>query len=164
MKSYKIKYGIIGGIVSSLLGTLNWLLIAKPLGVGVSQTVGYASIIISLMCIPLGIKYFRDNLNNGMVSFGEAMKIGFGITFIAGILMALHSIIFFALQKDEFIAWQRNSLSGDELEAFNQQMASMPDYVLSPLFQGVVMFLTVILIGIVINILSALILKSSTAP
>lgn len=163
MKTYKIKYGIIGGIVSSILGTLNWLLIAKSLGVGVSQTVGYASIVISLLCIPLGIKYFRDNLNNGTVSFGEAMKIGFGISFIAGLVMALHSIIFFVFQKDEFIAWQRNSLSGDELEAFNQQMASMPDYVLSPMFQGLVMFLTVLVIGVVINILSALLLRSTAA-
>ena len=159
MKNIVFKYGIIGGLISSLLGTLNWIMIAKPLGVQVSQTVGYLSIILSLMCIPLGIRYFREKLNQGLVSFGQAMKIGLSITSIAGVVMAIHSILFFALQKDEFIAWQRANLTGEDLIAFNEQLASGPDFIFTPLFQGLVMFVMVFLIGGVINVISALFLK-----
>lgn len=154
-----IKYGIIGGLVSSLLGTLNWLLIAGPLGVQASETVGYTSIVLSLLCIPLGVRYYRDKLNHEVVSFGKALKIGLGITAVAAVVMGIHSILFFALQKEEFMAWQRANMSAAELTAFNEQLAQMPEFVFNPWFQGVVMFLTVFLIGAVINLVSALILK-----
>ena len=100
MKKYILKYGIVGGLVSSLLGTLNWILIARPAGVSVSQTVGYLSIALSLVCIPFGVRYFRYHLNQGQVSFGQAFKIGMGITVVAGFVMAFHSILFFVFQKE----------------------------------------------------------------
>jgi len=161
MKNYMIKFGIIGGLVSSVLGTLNWFVIARPFGVSVSQTVGYLSIAVSLLCIPYGIRYFRDKLNGGAVSFGQAIKIGLGITSIAGIVMAIHSILFFALQKDAFMEWQKQDLTGEELAAFEAQLAQMPDFAYTPWFQGIVMFVMVFLIGLAINLVSAALLRRS---
>ena len=161
MKNYIIKYGVIGGIVSSILGTLNWILIADSVGVQASQAVGYTTIFLSLLCIPFGVRYFRDNLNNGNVSFGQAFKIGLGITSIAGIVMAIHSALFFALQKDEFLEWQRKNLSETELAAFNEQLAQMPDFAHTPWFQAIIMFIMVFLIGAVVNLISSLLLKKS---
>ncbi len=159
MKKYILKYGVIGGLTSSILGTLNWFLIAKPIGVSASQAVGYISITLSLLCIPFGVRYFRDKLNQGFVSFTQAFKIGLGITCVAGIVMAIQSILFFAFQKEEFLEWQKNDLSEAELAAFNEQLAQMPEFAYSPWFQGIVMFLMVFLIGAVVNLISALALK-----
>jgi len=135
------------------------LLVARPFGVTSSQTVGYISIALSLLCIPFGIRYFKEKLNNGLVSFGQAFKIGLGITCVSGIVMAIHSFLFFALQKDEFLEWQRSSLTQAELTAFNEQLAQMPEFAYTPWFQGVVMFFMVFLIGAVINLVSALVLR-----
>ena len=159
MKKYILKYGIIGGLVSSVLGTLNWILIAQSVGVSASQAVGYLSITLSLLCIPFGVRYFRDQLNQGRVNFTQAFRIGLGITLIAGIVMAIHSILFFAFQKEEFMEWQVKDLSPAELAAFNEQLAQMPDFAFTPWFQGIVMFIMVFLIGAVVNVISALILK-----
>ena len=159
MKKYILKYGIVGGLVSSILGTLNWILIARSVGVSASQAVGYISIALSLLCIPLGVRYFRDKQNKGVVSFAQAFKIGLAITSIAAIVMAIHSALFFAFQKDEFMAWQKEGLSQAQLAAFNEQMAAMPDYAYTPFFQAVVMFIMVFLIGAVVNVISALVLK-----
>jgi len=160
MKNYIWKYGIIGGLISSVLGTLNWMFIAKPLGVAFSQTVGYLSIAISLLCIPFGVRYFKKKHNNNQVSFGQAFKIGLAITGVAGIVMAIHSILFFTFQKNEFLDWQKQGLSDSELTAFNEQMAQTPDFVYTPFFQGLVMFVMVFLIGAVINLISALFMKN----
>ena len=159
MKRLIIKYGIVGGLIASILGTLNWLLVAHTFGVQGSQTIGYISITLSLLCIPFGVRYFRDKLNNEIVSFGQAFKIGLGITIIAAIVMAIHSMLFFAFQKDEFLEWQRKDLSQADLIAFNQQLAQMPDFVYTPWFQGIVMFFMVFLIGAVVNVISALLLR-----
>ncbi len=162
MKAYKLKYGIAGGLVSSILGTLNWLLVAQTIGVSASQALGYISITLSLLCIPFGVRYFRDRLNNGAVNFGQAFIIGLGITGIAAIVMAIHSMLFFAFQKEEFIAWQRKDLSPTELAAFNEQLAQMPEFAYTPWFQGIVMFFMVFLIGAVVNLISALLLKKDS--
>lgn len=162
MKNYILKYGIAGGFISSILGTLNWLLVANHVGVSGSQAIGYISITLSLLCIPLGIKYYRDNLNDGIVSIIQSLKIGLSITIVAGIVMALHSILFFTFQKDEFLEWQKADLSQKELVAFNEQLAQMPDFVYDPWFQGIVMFFMVFLIGALINLISAQILKKET--
>ena len=159
MKKIVLKYGIIGGVVSSILGTLNWLLVAHSVGVEGSQTVGYISITLSLLCIPFGVRYFRDKLNNETVSFGQAFKIGLGITVMAAIVMAIHSVLFFTFQKEEFLKWQRKDLSQVELTAFNEQLAQIPEFIYTPCFQGIVMFLMVFLIGAVVNLISSLLLK-----
>lgn len=159
MKNYIIRYGVIGGLISSIIGTLNWILIADTIGVTGSQTVGYLTIFLSLMCIPFGVRYFRDQINNGAVSFRQAFTIGLGITSIAGVVMAIQSALFFALQKEEFIEWQRKNLSDVELAAFNEQLAHSPAFIFSPWFQAIVMFVMVFLIGAVVNVVSALILK-----
>ena len=136
MKNYVLRFGIIGGLISSILGTLNWILIAHPLGVSASQTVGYISIAVSLLCIPFGVKYFRDKLNDGYVNFGQAFQIGLGITVVAGIVMAIHSILFFVFQKEEFLEWQKQDLSPEALSAYNQQLEQMPGLRLYTLVSG----------------------------
>lgn len=157
--NYKIKYGIAGGIISSILGTLNWLIIARPMGVSASQLVGYMSIAISLLCIPFGIRYFRDKLNEGKVSFSQGIKIGLGITSMAGLVMAIHSMLFFLFQKDEFIEWQKRDLDESALIAYNEQLAQMPDFAFAPWFQAIIMFTMVFLIGAAINLISSAVLK-----
>lgn len=159
MKKIVLKYGIIGGVISSILGTLNWFTVANSIGVQGSQAIGYISILLSLLCIPFGIRYFRDKLNNETVSFGQSLKIGLGITIMAAVVMTIHSILFFIFQKEEFLEWQRKDLSQTELMSFNEQLAQMPDFSYTPWFQGIVMFFMVFLIGGVINVISALLLK-----
>lgn len=159
MKKIILKYGIIGGVISSILGSLNWLLIANSIGVQGSQAFGYISILISLLCIPFGIRYFRDKLNNEKVSLSQSLKIGSGITIMAAIVMAIHSALFFTFQKEEFIEWQRKDLNQTQLLAFNKQLEQMPDFSYEPWFQGIVMFFMIFLIGAVVNVISSLLLK-----
>ena len=98
---------------------------------------------------------------NGMVSFGEGFKIGMGITFVTSIIMFFYSMLFFVLAGDDFMKWREKVLTESELKQAQLQMAEMPDFVLSPWFQGLVMLLSVFLIGIIINLISSLVLKNS---
>ena len=157
MKNFVVRYGLIGASVSIVLGLFNWFFLAQSSEVGTSQIVGYLSIILSLMVIPLGIKYFRDKLNGGQVSFKESFKIGSGITLITAIIMSIYSILFFYFEGDEFKVWRESGMSAEQLE----KVAEQPAYVDSILFQGLLMFFIVFLIGIIINLLSTLIFKKS---
>ncbi|WP_353777715.1 DUF4199 family protein [Winogradskyella sp. 3972H.M.0a.05] len=161
MKKFVLRYGIIGASISIVLGLLNWFFIAPAYGPNLSESIGYLSITVSLLTIPLGIKYFRDKLNSGIVSFNEGIKIGFGITLISSLLMAIYGMLFFVIEGDDFRAWQQKWFTEAELQEAQVHMATMPEYMQSPAFQGVIMFLMVFLIGTIINLISTLALRSS---
>ncbi|HUF03182.1 MAG TPA: DUF4199 domain-containing protein [Aridibacter sp.] len=164
MNNYILRYGIGGAIVSIALGLFNWFTVAQWHGVTASQTVGWLSIILSLMCIPLGIRYFRDKLNKGRVSFGEGFRTGLGITFVVSVLMYFYSALFFIFQGDEFIEWTKRGLSPSEIAAYEQQIAQSPAWVYTPWFQAFLLFVSILLIGVVITAISSLILKRAGEP
>ena len=161
MKNYILRYGVIGGTINIALGITNWFTVAR-LGPTISQAIGWITIILSLMCIPLGIRYFRDKLNNGAVAFGEALKIGLGITFIYTVLSAIYSVVFFILAGDSFKNWQKRGLSEAELQAFERQLEQTPEIMQSPWFQALILFIMIFIIGLIVTLISSLILKRNS--
>ena len=161
MKNYIIRYGLLAGLVLMVLSWLNWFTIARFLGYNASEFFGYFSMFVGLMAIPLGIKYFKEQINDGKVSFGSAFQVGMGITAIASIIMFLHSAFFFFVQGDAFLTWYEASMSPEEWEVAQAQMATMGDSFMSPWFQGLVMLLTVLLMGLIISLLASLVMKKN---
>ena len=164
MRNFVLRYGIIGGCVSIVLGLFNWFFIAQTFGSDSSQVVGYLSIVIALLCVPIGIKYYRDKLNKGAISFGRGFTIGIGITLINAIVTFLYSVTFFAIEGEKFQEWQEQAMTPLELEEFHAQLAAMPEFATGPLFQGLIVFLTVFLVGLIINVISSMSLKKSVVP
>lgn len=161
MKNYVIRYGLIAGSISIGLGIINWFTISQWYGPTVSRAVGWLSIILSLMCVPLGIKYYRDKLNNGSVSFSKGFRIGIGITFVASIAIFIYSMLFYVLAGDSFDEWSRQGLSEAELIELQMQIEQTP-IVYSYWFQSLILAISVFIIGMIINLISNLALKRST--
>ena len=156
MKKCILTYGLMAGSISIVLGLLNWFTVAQAYGVTVSRTIGYLSIILALLCIPLGIRYYRDRLNNGRITFGEAFRIGIGITFITSFMIFLYSVLFFVFAGSTYDEWTRKGLSEAELNELQARVAQAPDFVFTPWFQAFILFLTVFLIGVIIDFISAM--------
>ncbi|NNF34760.1 MAG: DUF4199 domain-containing protein [Saprospiraceae bacterium] len=158
MKSYIIRYGLYSGCLLIVLGLINWFLIA-PQGIKLSEAFGYTSFIVALMAVPLAIKYFREKLNKDQVTFGQGMKIGLGVSFITSFIQGLYSMIFFVLQGDKFLKWYQENMTPEEWEAAQEQLGPMEELIYAPWFQGIVMFVTVFLIGFIISLISSILLK-----
>lgn len=159
MKNYVLKYGLIAGVVNITLGLTNWFTIAQYYGPTLSRAIGYLSIAVALMCVPLGIKYFRDHLNRGLISFNKAMSVGLGITLITSFITFLYSMLFFVFAGDSFTEWNKRGLSAAELRELENQIAQTPDFVFTAWFQGLILFVTVFMIGLIISLISALVMK-----
>ncbi len=159
MRKTVFGYGMAGGVISIMLAMINWHLIARNLGYDASQVAGYVSIFIALLCIPLGLRYFRDTSNIGQLSFVQGLKIGIGITSITALIMGLYSVGFFQFSGEVFQEWRKKYFTADELAEAQQQLDQMPEFVMDPWFQGLLMFVIVILMGSIITLISALILK-----
>ena len=161
MKRFIIRYGLIGSGVSIALGLFNWFFIAKPLGYDTSQFFGYLSIAIAMLCIPMGIIYFKNKLNGGIVSFGQGFKIGLGISAVTSIIMFFYGTLFFIIAGDDFVEWTKSGMTELELQEMQLQMETMPAYAMSPWFQGFTFGLLVFLIGMIINLVSSFVLKQA---
>lgn len=153
MKNTIFKFGFYGFLLS--LGLfLGGILVGDNLGLSEAEIIGYLTIVASLIFVFFGIKHFRDNINNGIVSFGKAVGIGLGIAVFAAAGVAIADFIYTTVINPNFF---------EEYEAAMRAKGNteeIPDW--GSGFTALVMFMTVLIIGLIISLISALILQRKT--
>lgn len=166
MKNTVIKYGIYGLITGFIL-FLSGILLGKSLSYSTQEILGYATMIISLSFIFFGIKHYRDKINGGVINFGKALLIGLLISALVGIGVAIADYIYTSMINPDFaseyleksIQTMEQTYSGQELETKKAELTrQMNDYGGSG-FMATLMFITVVIIGFIISIISSLILQ-----
>lgn len=145
------KYGIKAGILVVVLSWISFF-VTKSLGVVVTQITSIFVILTVLGFIPAAIRSVRQMKGN-FITFWQAFFTGAITTIFPAFFMFLSTIIFMALQRTEFAKWSLGSAS--ELQE------DMHAVVMHPVEQGVIMFLTVMMLGTMISLLSAVILHRS---
>ena len=133
MKNTIKKFGVYTFVTSAIVFFL-MLFLGKNLDFGIQEVLGYISIFVSLSFVFLGIKYYRDKENNGTVSLGKALLIGVIISLFAALAFGE-----FEIEKEKLIRDMKNYSN--------------------PYFGGLIMFITVFMIGIIISIISSVILQ-----
>src|SRR5215212_6247873 len=89
MKKNSIIYGLIAGIIVSILMAINVSMCSNSGNYDSSILIGYASVLIAFSMIFVGVKNYRDKYNGGVISFGKAFKVGFFITLIASTIYVI---------------------------------------------------------------------------
>lgn len=150
MQSTIFKYGIYG-LITGLVIFLIHLTLGKDLSYETNEILGYVSIFISLSFVFFGIKHFRDKVNGGVLSFGKALLIGFLISLLVALGIALADFIY-----TQFI-------NPDWFESYYQMMrdAGKEDEIIemTSFTAGIFMFALVSVIGFIISLISGLILQ-----
>ena len=169
MKQSIIKYGIRSFITASVL-FLAGFLIGKQIDLDFNTMAvfGYASMVLSLIFVFFGIKHYRDQVNDGKVSIGKAIGIGLLISLFAAIGFGIVDYIYttsinpdFAVEyKDYTLAQlQEANLSAEELKAKTAELEASMEMMSSSSFMAFVMFATVMIIGFIISLISAIVLQ-----
>ena len=166
MKNTVLKFGGYGLILGAIIFGL-----ALTFGDGLSYTtqeiIGYGSMVASLSFVYFGIRHFRDNVNHGKVSFGKALLIGILISALVGLGIGIIDYLYTTVINpdfaSEYLAKTLDSYetlySCEELTAKKAELTKqMKDYGGSG-FMAALMFITVVLIGFIVSIISALILQ-----
>jgi len=166
MKKTVLKYGSYGLLTGVVLFLIS-ILATKNLDYSLQEILGYVTMIATLSFIFFGIKHFRDKVNNGIVSFSKALLIGVLISALVGVGVAIADYIYTTIINPDFaqeyldrtIAILETQYSGTELEAKKTELTQqMKDYGGSG-FMAVLMFVTVVVIGFIISLISGLILQ-----
>ena len=105
MKKIILVYGGIGGaiIIASMMVTLPFMENGK-LGAANTEWLGYITMTIALSMIFFGVKSYRDNQLNGVITFGEGFKVGILIALVASVIYVVWWEIYMNLFMSDFAA------------------------------------------------------------
>jgi hypothetical protein len=171
MKRSIVVYGIIAGIVVSILmlSTVNYLSHCEGnVDYDTSMLIGYASMVIALSLVFVGIRNYRDKYNAGVISFGKAFKTGAIIVLIASTIYVVAWLIDFYFFIPDFPEkYAANTLgklkaSGASQVEIDKETTKMADFVSmmkNPFFNGMMTYAEILPVGLIVTLISSLILK-----
>lgn len=166
MKKVIFVYGIIAGIIVSSMLFLAFS--GSEINMDGGELLGYATMIIAFSTIFIAIKTHRDKQLNGTIKFGQAFKIGLGITLIATILYVISwMIISETMAKDFMLEYYQHSV--EKLKASNIPEAELTEKIAKiekysemyekPIIKIGITFMEIFPVGFIVSLISALILK-----
>lgn len=166
MKTTVLRYGKYAFACAALLFTII-LYVGQGLDFTVQEILGYFTIFTSLAFVFFGIKHFRDIRNGGVITLKKAIAIGVLISVFAAVGLTLADTIYVTLINPDFaeqyyeysLDKMASELPPEEFETRKQELGQKVEQYKNPAFNAVVMFLTVFVIGFLVSLVSAIILR-----
>ncbi len=166
MKKIGLRYGLYGAITICVLFLAAWYLAAEQ-SFTVQEIIGYAAMVVSLSFVFFGIKHFRDEENNGAVSFKSALVLGLLISIIVAVVFGILDVIYVEFLNPDFmdeyyarsIEQMRTTLSAEEFDVQAKLLEEQKSTFSNPIFTFLIMGMTVFVIGFIISLISALMLQ-----
>jgi hypothetical protein len=165
MKRTILRFGLYSSISICAFSLLIWALI-DSIDDTSGEIIGYSSMVVSLLFVYFGIRHFRDRENNGMVTFGKALRIGILISLMASLAFGILDVIYVKFINPDFMTEyydrmleQSQSLPVEEFEIRKAELESEKEMFLNPFIHFFIMSMMVFVIGFIISLLSALILQ-----
>lgn len=168
MKTIFKRFGIYAALFELAFFVISWTLISiTNAGFDTQEIIGYTGIFLCLSFIYFGIRYYRDQVNGGGITFTEGLKLGLLIMLVPAVCFALTDTLYIILIDPHYyekyaghmINEIRKTTPAAQLPAKLKEMKAEMDFYSSPFMNFIIMFLTVAAIGILVTLVSALMLK-----
>ena len=169
MKKTAVRFGLYGVFVLLALFVISWATYGE--NYKTQEIVTWTGIVLSVIFVYFGMKYYRDKQNGGALGFGEGLKLGVLIVLFPAIGFGLYNVIYILWLDPQFLdkyyAYEVNqaraSVPAAELNERLKEIQDMREMFASPAVQFIVMFFSVFVIGLIVTIISTLILKRRPA-
>jgi hypothetical protein len=169
MKKIIITYGLIGGVIVSVMMLIQHPLMEKGIiNFDNGMFVGYASMVIALSMVFFGVKTYRDQHAGGAISFWQGVKIGILITLIASVMYAITWEVYYNTMATDFTEkytqhyldkMAEKGASQAEIEQMRGEMAAFNEMYENPLIRFGVTLVEILPVGVIITFLSAALLR-----
>jgi len=159
--SNAIKYGLYTGIASVLLSLLFF-----ALDVSRESYLQWLSWVILIAGIIMGTLNYRDKINGGFISYGDAFLTGLYITIVTAILSVIYFYILINYIDVNFIKTSLDTLEqslvdkGVSDEMIDQQV-TMAGKFMTPTIMMVMGFVTSLVMGVIISLITSAIFKKN---
>lgn len=171
MSKIVLSLGLIAGSILALMLGLSLVFMdgyISEQAMNYGEIIGYATMIIALSLVYVGIKSFRDKHQEGKISFVEAFKVGILITIIASVIYVISWMLLsdwlapdFMDRYAEYTLRAMEEKGADAVE-ISETKATMDRYIemyQNPLIKAGMTFMEVFPVGLIISLISAFILK-----
>lgn len=169
MKRIVLVNGIIAGLIVSGLMIISHPLVADgTIGYDGGMVVGYASMVLALSMVFVGIKSYRDQVLNGVISFGQAFKVGILIALIASVMYAISWDVYYRVAASDFTQrytehylekMEEEGATQEEISSMRTEMEAFNTLYQNTFVRFGMTLLEILPVGLVITVLSASILK-----
>jgi hypothetical protein len=133
-----------------------------------SMLLGYSAMLLAFSLIFVGIKNYRDNYNNGAITFGQSFKIGLYISLIASTVYVLVWLVDYYLFVPDFMEkytasvvkqFQEKGATASELESKVAEMDGYREMYKNPLMVILFTYMEILPVGLIVSLISAFILR-----
>lgn len=168
MKKNILIFGLISGTIVSVFMGVSMVLCYNKNNYSGSMVLGYTMMLLAFAFVFVGIKNYRDKFNGGLISFGEAFKVGSLIALVASTMYVITWLIvyynFIPDFMDKYSAHIINEakaakVSQADLDKQIAQMDSMKKIYKTPLGVILMTYLEILPLGLIVALISSLILK-----
>lgn len=160
VKDVSVKWGLISGVI----GILFYLILILG-DLFLTPGVSYIGLIPFAVVLYMAYKEFKDQGDTYM-SFGEALKIGFLISLIGGLLLSVFNIIYGQFVdpelanriKDMMIEqWEAQGMTDEQID----QAMSFTNYMFNPLIGFALVLVKNIIVGFILSLIIGAIAKNN---
>jgi ABC-type multidrug transport system permease subunit len=165
MKKVVFRYGLYAGLGEFVFFVLVWLIIdITHISHRVQGYLGYVAILCPMVFVYFGIRYYRDRVNNGSISFLQALKVGMLIIIIPAVSYSIIETVYVTYIDPHFyeniakydLEQYRKILSPAQYAAKVKEMSVNMEMFKSPFSNFMVMILTMAAWGTIVAVISAL--------
>ncbi|MBL8245224.1 MAG: DUF4199 domain-containing protein [Rhodanobacteraceae bacterium] len=169
MFSRILKYGTIAGVVVGGFMSLMFSGLSGKPPLEYGMLIGYASMLIALSAVFVGIKRQRDDTLGGVIRFWPAFGMGLGISVVAGVIYALAweaavaaSGVDFAAVYSEFLIEQQRAAGASEaaIEQLRSELATFAVQYANPWYRLPMTFIEIFPVGVLVSLVSAGLLRN----
>ena len=164
MKQTAIRYGMYSLLIILILSCVHFFILMKKLDYNQMEIAGYLTMLLSMIFVYFGLRYYRDEKNNGILTFGQGLKLGSLIVLFPSIFFGLFDVLYVKVlnpdwESDALAGMKRGGMSDAEFQTKSTEFTRDVELFSNPFFQFVIMFLTVFIIGFIVTIISSLALR-----
>lgn len=177
MQKHTLIYGGIAGAILIVFFFISQSLVMKADGsfdMKTGELVGYLSMIVSLSMIFFGIRSYRDNHLGGAITFGKAFQVGLFITLIASVIYVVGWMIYYSTSEtmrnfpELYLQHMLEELkesgkSAAEIAKQEAELRKNMDMYKKPVIMIVITFLEIFPVGVIIDLISASLLRKKSA-
>ena len=133
----------------------------------IAEIAGYLVMFISMIFVFIGIKHYRDNVNGGLLTFGQGMKVGLLIVLIPSVAFGLFDILYTKVINpgwmDEYYSKMveniKKTTAPEKLDSTLKSLEMNKELFSNPILEFLLMAVTVFIIGLIVTIISSLTLR-----
>jgi hypothetical protein len=167
-----LLYGLPGAVIVG--GPLLWGMLTFDVNSGEmpenGALIGYATILVALTGVFLGVKHYRDKEKGGVIKFLPALGVGLGISAVASLGWVIAWEISLAITKFDFVAAyygamieqaQADGATADKIAQMRTEQEGFASMYSNPMIRMGITFVEMFPIGVVISLISAALLRNS---